>query len=154
MIWDTRCGICGKRTYGPRAECTCPVPLVPTPAPTLGGGRTHVFVTRAALLAFQEAMKSLGASRSAFEETRRELTRLLLRATPVPGDRRRWTFTTGPGGPEYVAYVVPDGDLLLVADVRLAQDAPRAHIPSPPTDAPPTVRDYPPICVTSQEDDE
>lgn len=123
---------------------------------TLGAGRSHLFVTRAATLQFQE-LRGGGP----FEEARRELTRLLLDARPVPGDARRWSFLLVfscacpgtaviirgtrramfhaegcPGAAparRVVAYVVPDGGLLLVASLSLAGDAPGAHIHGPPS---------------------
>lgn len=115
---------------------------------TLGGGHAHVYVTRAATLEFC-ALTHLN-----FEESRRELTRLLLHAMPVTGDRRRWTvevpgyhpgaFAASHGVNEVfpshvtlVAYVVPDGDLLVVGNVSLAQDAPDAHYSGPPSEASP-----------------
>lgn len=119
---------------------------------TLGAGRPHIYVTRAATLSFQE-LRHLP-----FEEARRELAHLLLDARPVPGDARRWSFllrapcvcpyhsvrgTTRaifhaegcPGARparRMVAYVVPEGGLLLVASVSLAESAPDAHLPGPP----------------------
>jgi hypothetical protein len=106
----------------------------------LGGGHAHVYVTRAAVLAFQRAFPL------PFEEARRELTRFLLLAAPYAP--RRWAFSVGlprsmmdrlreaDPAPEilhFIAYVVPDGDLQVVAAIeQLARDAPRAHIPSPP----------------------
>jgi hypothetical protein len=122
-----------------------PVLLPIETSPTLGGGHAHIYVTRAATLEF------CALTHLHFEESRRELTRLLLPAVPVPGERRRWTFRVGmpPSldrqrwpelGPEIytlVAYVVSDGDLLVVANVSLAQDAPRVHSSGPPSEASP-----------------
>lgn len=144
------------RNYCGRADCgcndveaeTCPRILLPGadltyPAHTLGGGHAHVYVTRAATLEF------CALTRLHFEESRRELTRLLLAAEPVPGDRRRWILRIGlPTSPErarrpelgpelytLVAYVVPDGDLLVVANVKpLAQGAQYAYGSAPPPD--------------------
>jgi hypothetical protein len=110
---------------------------------TLGAGHPHIFVTRAATLQYQ-ALRPLP-----FEEARRELTRLLLQATPVRGDSRRWQIEVPPLDPapasfrdgvveweprlplQLVAYVVPRDGLLLVSHVRLAEDARDAHIPGP-----------------------
>jgi hypothetical protein len=103
--------------------------------PTLGAGRAHVYVTRAATLAYRDSEITAGWGVRPFEEARRVLMEHLLRAVPVPGDLRRWTFRTRSG--EYVAYVVPDGDLLVVGNVSLAQDAPRVHCSGPPSEASP-----------------
>jgi hypothetical protein len=144
-----------SRNYCGRADCgcndveaeTCPRVLLPgadlaRPCQTLGGGRAHIYVTRTATLEW------IALTHQRFEEGRRELMLRLLSAEPVLGDLRRWTFRVGlptlperawqPGlGPRiysFVAYVVPDGDLLVVANVALAQDAPRVHSSGPPSD--------------------
>lgn len=101
-------------------------------AATLSGGHAHVYVTRTATLEF------CALTRLHFEESRRALTRLLLHAEPVPGDRRRWTLRTEQpytAAGTFVAYVVPDGDLLVVGNVKpLAQDAQDAYGSAPPRD--------------------
>lgn len=110
---------------------------------TLGDGRAHVYVTRNATLEW------IALTHQRFEEGRRELMLRLLSAEPVPGDSRRWTFRVGlPTLPEhawrpelgpriysFVAYVVPDADLLVVGNVSLAQDAPRVHSSGLPSEA-------------------
>ena len=78
---------------------------------TLGADHVHVYVTRAATLSYQEL------TCLPFEEARRELTRLLLGALPMR-DVRRWAFTDGVHN--LIAYVVPDGELLVVGSVSLA----------------------------------
>lgn len=112
--------------------------------PTLGGGRAHVFVTRHATLQFQ------AVTRQPFEEARRELTRRVLDAHRIEGESSRlWEFRVGvplpadelrravdPAGAAlytFHAYVRPDGPLLLVCSVTLAQDAPGVYREGPPS---------------------
>jgi hypothetical protein len=126
---DCDCWPCGCREEYP-AEDT-----------TLGGGHAQIYVTRAAALEYQAFHRALGLDVLPFEQARRELTHLLLPAEPVPGDARRYTFHAGMPIPNprkrpvlytLVAYVVPDGELLVVGGISLAEDAPGAYTPIPP----------------------
>jgi hypothetical protein len=82
---------------------------------TLGGRGLHIYVTRAAAIAYQTL------TRTQFETARRTLTERLIRATPHPRFDG-WYLFDGEYAGKIMAYAQQEGNLLMIPKIKQADD--------------------------------
>lgn len=93
---------------------------------TLGNSRLHLYVTRAATLAFQTY------SQQGFEAARRTLSELLLAARPHPPDPGVYLATalSADSAAQLRAYVLEEGGLAVVTKLEVVPLPLREYTPS------------------------
>lgn len=102
----------------------------------LGGDGVHLYVTRAAALAFARATGRQP------EEARRRLTELLLDARPG-ADPSRWRYRSRETGLDIDARVITEGRLDVVTHVHVRRHGRRPPAAHPSRDRDPPAHDVP-----------